>query len=166
MATLAVPRYIGWAVDAIRKKDWATIDTLCRNLMIIVTGSAICAGIKGLLNQLTSRGIARDIRYDLFYSIIRKDIAFFDENKTGDLLSRIANDTSVIQNGLSINITMIVRSSSVMIVTIVLLAFINWKLTLVVIGGVVPMVCLTKCLGTYIRDKSEELQDLKGELGS
>jgi len=33
------------------------------------------------------------IRYDLFFFVINKDVAYFDETKTGDILSRISSDT-------------------------------------------------------------------------
>lgn len=70
--------------------------------------------------------MAKDIRYDLFHAIVRKDIGFFDVNKTGDLLSRMASDVQVIQMALSINITMLLRSVSIMIVTLFIIGFISW----------------------------------------
>ena len=57
--------------------------------------------MRGSIFNILSYKIARDIRYDLFWYLVRKDAAFFDERKTGDMLSRIASDVEVLQDGLS-----------------------------------------------------------------
>jgi hypothetical protein len=36
------------------------------------------------------------LRYDIFYFMINKDVEFYDETKTGDILSRISGDTTEI----------------------------------------------------------------------
>ena len=41
--------------------------------------------------------------------IIFKDVAFFDETKTGELTNRLASDTQIIQNAVTVNISMLVR---------------------------------------------------------
>lgn len=75
---------------------------------------------------MTSAGISHDIRYDLFYTLLRKDIGFFDENKTGELLSRMSSDTQVVQNALSINISMCIRSIITIVGTLVVTFSISW----------------------------------------
>ena len=40
--------------------------------------------------------ISRNLRKDYFESIIRKDISFFDERRTGDLVSRLNSDIQVV----------------------------------------------------------------------
>lgn len=50
--------------------------------------------------------IGKSVRSKLFDSVIRKDITFFDETKSGDIISRLVSDTSVIQEGLSTSVSM------------------------------------------------------------
>ena len=76
----------------------------------IIIGSAIFTWVRGTTFNTMGEKIARDIRYDLFYFTINKDVSFFDDNKTGAILSRISADTSIIQEGLGMNISMLLRN--------------------------------------------------------
>lgn len=59
-----------------------------------------------MLYNLISERIAKDLRNDLYISLVNKDVEFFDNRKTGDLrnfdthlktiVSRIGSDTAVI----------------------------------------------------------------------
>lgn len=165
VANFAVPGLLGMVVDAITKKDWERIDQLVLFMLIIVVVSGVASGIRGSLFNITSFGIARDIRYDLFYALIRKDVGFFDETKTGELLSRMSSDTEVVQAGLSVNFSMLFRAIIFIIVSLVILGFISWKLTLVTVFGIIPFALFAICLGIKMRTLSKDLQDKKSELG-
>jgi len=62
-------------------------------MAIICLISAICVFFRAYLFNMISEKIAKMIKYDFVTSLINKDIGFFDNQKTGDILSRIANDT-------------------------------------------------------------------------
>ena len=120
-------------------------------MLIIVLVSGFASGIRGFIFNMTSYGIARDIRYDMFYQLVRKDVGYFDTVKTGEILSRMSSDTQVVQDGLSTNISMLVRAVIFIVISIAILAFISWELTLVTVGGIIPFVCFAVCLGTVLR---------------
>ena len=79
------PLFIGWVIDAIVKKDFKEVQNLVVWWLIINSSSAVFAGIQRFVFQLTTEKIGYDIRQDLFEEIVKKDIAFFDSRKTGDL---------------------------------------------------------------------------------
>ena len=58
--------------------------------------------------------------------LLKKDVAFFDVYKTGDMLSRISSDTTVVQDGLGTNISMFLRAFVFIIGTLVVLSYISW----------------------------------------
>jgi len=43
-----------------------------------------------------SERIAKNLKSDYYKEIINKDIAFFDERRTGDLISRLNSDIAVV----------------------------------------------------------------------
>jgi len=96
------------------------------------------------------------LRYDIFYFLINKDVEFFDETKTGDILSRISSDTSVIQDGLSTNISMAIRSIITIGMNIAILAYISWKLTLLTVASIIPVVILAAVNGAFQKKNTEE----------
>ena len=167
-SNFAVPALIGFVVDAMKEDpvNWDTINFYCFWMMIIVIVSALMVWIRGTTFNTMSERIALECRYDLFYFILHKDVAFFDETKTGDILSRISSDTSVIQDGLSTNISMFIRCMIFIIVTLFILCYISWRLTLVTLGGIFPILIVGKCYGEIIKKLSKDVQDQKAEMGA
>lgn len=83
--------------------------------------------------------IGRDMRYDLIYYLISKDVAFFDENQTGNLMSRISGDTEIVCNGLSTNVSMALRSILFIIGSLVLMLMISWLMTLISFAAILTI---------------------------
>ena len=73
-------------------------------MAIAVVGSSIFTFLR-LYNFLNvACRVSWMIKYDLFNSLIHKDITFYDSNKTGELLSRMDSDTGIIEAALSYQI--------------------------------------------------------------
>ena len=88
---------------------------------------------------------------------------FFDSKKTGDLckfdidwliylaVSRIGADIAVVQDGLSTNVSMFVRSFIFIIVAFIFVFIISWQLTLVIIGCIVPVLIFSVFFGKAMK---------------
>lgn len=83
------------------------------------------------------------LRSTLFTKIVELDISFFDSNKSGELMNRLSSDTTVIQNCLSVNISMGLRAAAEIVVSIAFLFITSWRLTLVMIAVVSSSQMLT-----------------------
>ena len=83
-------------------------------------GSCICEGQR----------IIQRLRRDIFSSLIKSDVAFFDQAKTGELLNRLANDTQVVGSSLTYNISDGLRSSLQVIggVSLMVRTLVFWSL--------------------------------------
>jgi len=125
-------------------------------MLLIIIPSAACVWLRGTTFNTLSAYIARAIRYDLVYFLLHKDIEFFDQNKTGDILSRMSSDVAVIQDGLSSNVSMLVRSLLFIIITLIILFTTSPELTAVTLAGIVPIIAVTACFGRYYRGLSRE----------
>jgi ABC-type bacteriocin/lantibiotic exporter with double-glycine peptidase domain len=93
-------------------------------MMLVCIASAVCVYARAYTFNMMSEKIAWMIRYDLVWQLLSKDIGWYDSQKTGDILSRISNDTSMIQDGLSTNISMFFRSFVFIIASIGIMVFI------------------------------------------
>lgn len=91
-AELASPLFIGFIIDAVLAKDQNEINRLVIIWMSITVGSSILNGLQAWLMKLLSAKIGFRMRQELYENIMRKDIEFFDENKTGALMSRLQED--------------------------------------------------------------------------
>lgn len=102
----------------------------------------------------------------MFLQLINKDIAFFDETKTGEILSRISSDCGVIKDGLSTNISMFIRTFIVIIATLLICLYISVKLTLITLGGIIPIVFCAVFYSIKVRVLAKAVQDKKAILGN
>lgn len=91
-AELTSPLFIGFIIDAVLAKDQNEINRLVIIWMSITVGSSILNGLQAWLMKLLSAKIGFRMRQELYENIMRKDIEFFDENKTGALMSRLQED--------------------------------------------------------------------------
>lgn len=61
---------------------------------------------------------------------------------------------------------MFIRCLIFIIATLIILTMISWKLTLVTLGGILPVVFISLSYAKMMRELSKKMQDKKGELGS
>ena len=91
--------------------------------------------------QLTGRvvaGVVSDLREDAFKAAIHRDLAFYDENKTGKVVSRITSDTQELSQVIVFTIDITSQVFEFLILFLLLLTR-EWRLTLLMLG-MMPLV--------------------------
>jgi ABC-type bacteriocin/lantibiotic exporter with double-glycine peptidase domain len=126
ISTFAVPALIGIVVDEMRKKNWDEINYLTIVMLCVVCVSALASGMRASTFNIMSESFDKNLKYDLFFYIINKDVSWFDDHNTGDILSRMSSDTAVVQSGFSTSISMFIRSSIFVIFSICIMTYISW----------------------------------------
>jgi ABC-type multidrug transport system fused ATPase/permease subunit len=115
--------------------------------------------IQGIIGE---RLVAR-LRCKLYSAILKQEIAFFDEHSTGELVSRLGNDTTLLQTVVSLNIPEVLTGLVKSITAIILMFMLNAKLAGVSLGGVIVIFLLSVPLGKSLGSLSKAYQD---ELGT
>jgi ABC-type multidrug transport system fused ATPase/permease subunit len=122
----------------------------------------VVQGIAGALRYavFTRAGerIVSRLRTQLFSHLLEQDIAFFDREKTGDLLNRLSSDTTMIQNTVSVNISQGLRSIVAVLGGVGLLFWTSVKLTFVMLLVVPPVALLAVHYGRRVRNLSKASQ--------
>ncbi|MEZ4753538.1 MAG: ABC transporter ATP-binding protein [Bdellovibrionota bacterium] len=119
--------------------------------------------IRSLLFMTTGQKVVAKLREDLYKAIIGKEIDFFDSSRTGDLVSRLNSDCSLIQDAVSIKISVIIRYGLQVIAGVILMTLISLKLTFALLVIIPLLVGLSVLLGKRLRSHSRNLQ---AELGN
>ena len=91
-------------------------------------------------------------------------MGFFDENKTGDLLSRFTTDLEIIQTAFSVNVTMAVRAILMIIGTLIICFVQSWQLSCVALGGIVPFFIIFICVAKVFEEIQKQELDEKAKL--
>lgn len=90
---LAFPMAVQWFIDTLLPtNEWGMIVKLSILLLMVFVLSAILNFIVNYLGHKLGINIETDMRQDLFNHLQKQSFRFFDNNKTGHLMSRITND--------------------------------------------------------------------------
>lgn len=105
------------------------IGILVTALFIVGVGDYVLFNIRRRLIGRVVANVVNNIRRDAFRAAINRDLGFYDENKTGKIVSRITSDTQELNSIIVATTDMIGQFFEFFIVFLVLLTL-NWQLTL------------------------------------
>jgi ATP-binding cassette subfamily B protein len=130
--SLALPIIISVLIDdIIPAKDLQGIKNLSLLLVIMFLFKALFRFGQAYYGHLLAHRIERDMRRDFFYHLQKLSFGFFDDRKTGDIMSRVTNDISKV-NEMTNHAPEDIFSSFLMIAgSFIFLFAINVKLTLI-----------------------------------
>ncbi|MBA0841956.1 hypothetical protein Goarm_001808, partial [Gossypium armourianum] len=110
-----------------------------------------------LFSSASERVVAR-LRRDLFSHLIHQEIAFFDVTRTGELLSRLSEDTQIIKNAATTNLSEALRNLATASIGVAFMFSSSWKLTLLSLA-IVPVISVAiRRLGRYLKELSHKTQ--------
>ncbi|MED1202312.1 ABC transporter ATP-binding protein [Heyndrickxia acidicola] len=90
---LAFPLAVQWFIDKLLPgQDWRTIITVSAGLLLLYIFSTFLQFIVNYLGHMLGINIETDMRQQLFQHVQKQSYQFFDNTKTGHIMSRITND--------------------------------------------------------------------------
>lgn len=153
-----------------RLLDSTNFNYLVDNLSLVILGLIALIIIQGLcfygrsyIFGFVGHKAVAGLRKQLYSSLVGQDVEFFDKNRAGDLVSRLASDTVLLQTAVSLNISVLIRYSIQVIVGIALMAWISVWLTLVLILILPILVGISAVLGKKLKSASKKMQEELGK---
>ena len=135
-------------------------------ILILLFGiQAICFYVRHLTFTSAGMRVVYRLRERLFGAILRREVEFFDNNQSADLLSRLTADCQLVQGAVSVNISVFIRYAIQVLGGLVLMALISLKLTLVIAISVPCLVLATRFWGGKLQAASREMQAALGRSG-
>jgi len=136
--------------------------TVILGLVLLITLQGFCFYWRSYIFGMVGHKAVAKLRKDLFKSLVTQDVEFFDTQRAGDLVSRLATDTVQVQTAVSLNISVLLRYGIQVIVGIILMAFMSVRLTLVIIILLPILIGISIFLGKKLKAASKAMQ---AELG-
>ena len=164
VATLAQPLLVGEVITRVQVGE--TLGSLVWLLIALVVVSSLISGYQHFLLQRTGTAVVYSSRRKLIARILHLPISEFDARRTGDLVSRVGTDTTLLYAVLTQGLADAVGNALIFVGALVAMAIIDpilLALIIVVIGISVVIVVL---LSGRIRTASTEQQVKVGELAS
>ncbi len=96
----------------------------------IKTGSAYLAAY----NMIAIRtGVVRDLRQQIYNKIVSLPIAFFSNERKGDVMARMSGDVSEVENSIMSSLDMMFKNPIMIVVCLTMMIMVSWQLTLFVL---------------------------------
>jgi len=158
-AGLAYPRVIGVLIDAALAGGRATIDRAALVMGAIFLVQAVAVALRYYLFSIAGERIVTRLREAVYRSIVDQEIAFFDLRRTGELTSRLTSDATVVQNTVSVNLSMGLRNVVMVLGGLAMLLVTSPPLTGVMLALVPPVVIGAVVVGRRLSKLAREAQD-------
>lgn len=157
-------QFITWLYNAASqdsKKALAIICVMLMSAIIIKNASRYLALVN--LKMLIHKSI-RDIKSRVFEKILRLPMRYFNQEKKGDLMSRMSNDTKEIEWSMSNSIEAVFKEPVSILVFMGTLVYMSPKLTLYVLLFLPVTAIIISTFGKKLKSKSKESQAKQGAL--
>ena len=163
LVLLAFPQAVRITMDeAVESKNISLINQMGMLMLILLAVQSLATALRYYLFTLAGERTVKRIRSRLFDALLEQEIGFFDDQKTGDLMSRINSDSTVLQNTLSVNISMILRNLTAAVGGLVFLFYTSWKLAIILLIILPPLALLAARFGGKVRKTSHTVQESLG----
>ncbi|KAM7423939.1 hypothetical protein PAMA_000343 [Pampus argenteus] len=162
---MSAPFLLGRVIDTIYTTgaDTETMTSSLTSLCLILTGVFLCGGAANAarvyLMQSSGQQIVRNLRTSIFSSILRQEVAFFDRNRTGELINRLSADTAVVGRSITDNLSDGLRAVAQAAAGVSMMFYVSTTLASFVLLIVPPLVGVAVVYGRYLRSISKRTQD-------
>ena len=142
------------------------LDRALALLLVVVVVMAIATFTRFYFVSWIGERVTADLRRAVFGHLLRLPPGFFELTRTGEVISRLTNDTAMLETVIGSSASMAIRNLLLLIGGLVMLAFTSTKLTLLVLAGVPVVVVPILLFGRRVRKLARASQDRIGDVGA
>jgi ATP-binding cassette, subfamily B, bacterial len=165
--TIAAPLLLGKVVDVVTKNpDLGKITTYSLYLLGIYAIVAITNYYQTMLTGRMGQRVLFRLRNEIFAKLQSFPIAFFNANKSGDLISRINNDTEKLNQFFSEGLVRLTSQVFTIAGIGIFIVILNWKLGLVTLSAGIVLFILSSILGPWIRSRNKRNLEAVGNFAA
>lgn len=176
-ATLAMPvafRFLidlGFASpqDAINSQSGisgSNVNLVFIGLFALATVLAISTAVRFYCVSWLGERITADLRSDVYSQVLLQDPQFFESLKTGEVLSRLSSDTTLIQSLIGTSISLGMRNTLLFVGSLVMMLYTDLRLAGIIVAMLLIVVIPILVFGRRVRKLSRTSQDKLADTGA
>lgn len=135
-------------------------------LVALLVGSSVLGAVQSYLLTVTAETAVRATRYDLISHLLRLPIPVYDRHRTGDLVTRLGSDTTIIRAAFTGGLVSAIGGLATMIGAIVLMALVDVFMLALVMAVVIVTLLAVIGSSTLIQRYTKRAQKAVGDLGA
>jgi ATP-binding cassette subfamily B protein len=160
LATLAVPLALRRIIDfGFSAENASLIDNYFAVMIAVVAVLAAASASRYYLVTTLGERIVADLRGDVFAHLTGLSAAFFDQAKTGELVSRLTADTTQIKSAVGASVSIALRNLVLFLGSATMMVVTSPRLSAFVLGAIPLIVLPLVGFGRWVRRRSRLAQD-------
>ncbi|MGY1839371.1 MULTISPECIES: ABC transporter ATP-binding protein [unclassified Modestobacter] len=163
-AALAQPALVGRVIAAVGAGD--PVLPLVLTLVVVLVAAAFLGAGQQYLLQRTAEGVVLTTRRRLVDRLLRLPIAEYDRRRTGDLMSRVGSDTTMLRAAVTSGVVELAGSLVVGVGALIAMALVDVWLLLVTVAAVSVGVTTAVLAARRVRALSREAQEQVGAMSA
>ena len=132
-------------------------------LLIVFLVQAIFGFIHRINLAFVGERVVADFRQTVYRHLQRLSLQYFTDHRTGEIVSRLTNDVTLLQEAVTNNLISLLRQLLTLIAAVIFLFWLDWRLTLIILVGIPVVTLVIVALGRKIRAASRVVQDQLAE---
>ena len=175
-ATLSIPIAFRFLIDQgfslpnadplTQSVDMSQVNSVFIMLFLLAVLLAAATALRFYLVSWLGDRITADIRTAVFSNVVRQDLKFFETLQTGEVLSRLSSDTTLIQSLIGSSISMGLRNSLLFLGGLLLMIWSSPQLASIIVGLLFLVVLPIIFIGRKVRKLSRVSQDTLADTGA
>ncbi len=166
-ANLYLPWIIKDMIDKVlAEKDMAMLNIISVSIVVVFAIRGFFYYWQSYLVSYIGQRVVVDVREVMFRKFQRMPMAYFDKHQTGETMSYLTNDVGAIQSALVDNLIEMFTESSVLVGSIAMMFYLDWKLTLLTLITVPLVGSAMRIFGKKIKSSSRVIQEKLADITS
>ena len=160
LATLAVPLAVRRMIDVgFSAANTSLIDNYFLVMLLVVAVLAAASATRFYLVTTLGERIVADLRQNVFAHLTRLSPDFFDQAKTGEIVSRLTADTTQIKSAVGASVSIVLRNLVLFVGAAVMMVVTSPRLSTFVLAAIPVIVLPIVAFGRAVRRRSRLAQD-------
>ena len=163
--------YLPWIIkdmidDVLMSKDMVMLNLIAVGILVVMFTRGVFYYGQSYLVSYVGQRVIIDVRSVLFRKFQRMPLSYYDKQQTGTVMSYITNDVAVMQSAIVDNLIELVTESSILIGSLAMMIYLDWKLSLLTLMTIPLVGFAMKVFGRKLKSSSTVIQERVAEITS
>ncbi|MBQ5821814.1 MAG: lipid A export permease/ATP-binding protein MsbA [Selenomonadaceae bacterium] len=163
--------YLPWIIkdmidDVLMSKDMLMLNLIAAGILVVMFTRGVFYYGQSYLVSYVGQRVIIDVRSMLFRKFQKMPLSYYDRQQTGTVMSYITNDVSAMQSAIVDNLIELVTESSILIGSLAMMSYLDWKLSLLTLMTIPLVGFAMKIFGRKLKRSSTVIQERAAEITS
>eukprot|EP01125_Pyxidicula_operculata_P018213 TRINITY_DN6461_c0_g1_i2.p1 TRINITY_DN6461_c0_g1~~TRINITY_DN6461_c0_g1_i2.p1 ORF type:complete len:857 (+),score=171.12 TRINITY_DN6461_c0_g1_i2:240-2810(+) len=165
-ANLLLPNYQGKILDHVINKRTDEFKTDIYYYVGLSFAMGLFGGIRNLCFNIVGRKMGNEVRNRLYRSVVMQDMAFFDGSNTGDLTSRLTQNTSAMISPVQTMLSTLLAALISLVGGLIMCIYTSWRLSILAFTTIGPIILIVRAYAKWSKRINSQIWASLGDANS